>query len=111
MQDLLSAIDDVKTEPYVDEERLGVVGASFGGYSVFWLAGNHWGRFSSFISHAGVFHLETMYGSTEEMFFVNFDLGGAYWDEPRPVSYDRHSPQNSLLCHREFYGWLGRYLK
>ncbi len=92
MQDLLSAIDHVKEEPYVDEDRLGAVGASFGGYSVFWLAGNHEGRFSSLISHAGVFHLEAMYGSTEELFFVNYDLGGAYWDEPRPVSYDRHSP-------------------
>ena len=92
MQDLLSAIDNVKEEPFVDEDRLGAVGASFGGYSVFWLAGNHEGRFQTFISHAGVFHLEAMYGSTEEMFFVTFDLDGAYWDEPRPVSYDRHSP-------------------
>jgi len=92
MQDLLSAIDDVKEEPFVDEDRLGSVGASFGGYSVFWLAGNHEGRFKTFISHAGVFHLEAMYGSTEEMFFVTFDLDGAYWDEPRPVSYDQHSP-------------------
>ena len=92
MQDLLSAIDHVKEEPYVDKDRLGSVGASFGGYSVFWLAGNHEGRFRTFISHAGVFHLEAMYGSTEEMFFVTFDLDGAYWDEPRPVSYDRHSP-------------------
>ncbi|MCH8558414.1 MAG: S9 family peptidase [Balneolia bacterium] len=92
MQDLLSAIDNVKEEPWVDEERLGAVGASFGGYSVFWMAGNHEDRFSAFISHAGVFHLEAMYGTTEEMFFVNFDLGGAYWDDPRPVSYDEHSP-------------------
>jgi dipeptidyl aminopeptidase/acylaminoacyl peptidase len=167
MQDLLSAIDDVKTEPFVDESRIGAVGASFGGYSVFWLAGNHDGRFSAFISHAGVFHLEAMYGSTEEMFFVNFDLDGAWWEEPRPVSYDTHSPhlyvskwdtpiliihgerdyrvpvsesmqaftvaqrlgidsrlvlfpgenhwiltpQNSLLWHREFFGWLDKYLK
>ncbi|MFU8861211.1 MAG: prolyl oligopeptidase family serine peptidase [Cyclonatronaceae bacterium] len=167
MQDLLSAIDDVKTEPFVDESRLGAIGASFGGYSVFWLAGNHDGRFSAFISHAGVFHLEAMYGSTEEMFFVNFDLDGAYWEEPRPVSYNQHSPHlyvsnwdtpiliihgerdyrvpvsesmqaftvaqrlgiesrlllfpgenhwiltphNSLLWHREFYGWLDRFLK
>ncbi len=92
MQDLLSAIDHVKEEPFVDEDRLGSVGASFGGYSAFWLAGNHEGRFQTFISHAGVFHLEAMYGSTEEMFFVTFDLEGAYWDEPRPVSYDQHSP-------------------
>ena len=167
MQDLFSAIDNVKEESWVDEDRLGAVGASFGGYSVFWMAGNHEERFKAFISHAGVFHLEAMFGTTEEMFFVNFDLDGAYWDEPRPVSYDKHSPhlyvrnwdtpiliihgeqdfrvsvsesmqaftvaqamgidsrlllfpnenhwilspQNSLLWHREFYGWLDKYLK
>jgi dipeptidyl aminopeptidase/acylaminoacyl peptidase len=92
MDDLLSAIDNVKEEPYVDEDRLGAVGASFGGYSVFWLAGNHDDRFKTFISHAGVFHLESMYGSTEEMFFVHHDLGGAYWEDPVPVSYRLHSP-------------------
>ncbi len=90
MQDLLSAIDDIAAEPYVDENRLGAVGASFGGYSVFWLAGNHEGRFKAFIAHDGVFNLESMYGSTEEMFFVNFDLGGAYWEDPD--SYERFSP-------------------
>jgi len=92
MQDLLSAIDNVAAEPYVDNARLGAVGASFGGYSVFWLAGNHENRFKTFISHAGVFHLESMYGETEEMFFVDFDLDGNYWSTPRPVSYDQHSP-------------------
>jgi dipeptidyl aminopeptidase/acylaminoacyl peptidase len=96
MQDLLSAIDHVAAEPFVDNERLGAVGASFGGYSVFWLAGNHENRFKTFISHAGVFHLESMYGETEEMFFVDHDLGGAYWDNPRPVSYDLHSPHLSV---------------
>ena len=90
MQDLLSAIDDVSAEPYVDESRLGAIGASFGGYTVYWLAGNHEGRFSTLIAHAGVFNLESMYGATEEMFFVNFDLGGAYWD--RPASYEKFSP-------------------
>lgn len=92
MKDLLSAIDDVAAEPFVDNDRLGAIGASFGGYSVFWLAGNHENRFKTFISHAGVFHLESMYGETEEMFFVHHDLAGAYWEEPRPVSYDIHSP-------------------
>lgn len=92
MKDLLSAIDHFSQEPYVDEDRLGAIGASFGGYSVFWLAGNHDQRFKTFISHAGVFHLESMYGETEEMFFVHHDLDGAYWEEPRPVSYDVHSP-------------------
>jgi dipeptidyl aminopeptidase/acylaminoacyl peptidase len=90
MQDLLSAIDDLAREPYVDKGRLGAVGASFGGYSVYWLAGNHGGRFKAFIAHDGVFNLESMYGSTEEMFFVNFDLGGPYWENAD--SYRRFSP-------------------
>jgi len=90
MQDLLSSIDNVSAEPYVDESRLGAIGASFGGYTVYWLAGNHEGRFRTFVAHAGVFNLESMYGATEEMFFVNFDLGGAYWD--RSESYEAFSP-------------------
>jgi dipeptidyl aminopeptidase/acylaminoacyl peptidase len=69
MADLFSAIDDVAREPYVDQNRLGAVGASWGGYAVFWLAGNHNGRFKTFIAHDGVFNMESMYGSTEEMFF------------------------------------------
>jgi dipeptidyl aminopeptidase/acylaminoacyl peptidase len=92
MQDLLSAIDDIAQEPYVDANRLGAVGASFGGYSVFWLAGNHAGRFKVFIAHDGAFNLESMYGATEEMFFPNFDLKGAYWDNP--YSYEHFSPHN-----------------
>jgi dipeptidyl aminopeptidase/acylaminoacyl peptidase len=92
MQDLLSAIDAVAAEPFVDETRLGAVGASFGGYSVFWLAGHHGGRFKTFIAHAGVFNLESMYGATEELFFVNFDLEGPYWQSPRPASYEAFSP-------------------
>jgi len=92
MQDLLSAIDHVAQEPYVDNQRLGAIGASFGGFSVFWLAGNHEGRFKSFIAHAGVFNLESMYGHTEEIFFSNFDMQGAYWEDPQPVSYRKFSP-------------------
>ena len=88
MLDYLSAIDAVKTEPFVDENRLGAIGASYGGFSVFWLAGNHDGRFSTFIAHCGMFNLESWYGSTEEMFFANQDIGGAYWESPRPHSYD-----------------------
>jgi dipeptidyl aminopeptidase/acylaminoacyl peptidase len=80
MQDYLTAIDALAQEPYVDEERLGCVGASFGGYSVFFLAGIHEGRFKTFISHAGLFNLKSMYGTTEELFFVNWDLGGPYWE-------------------------------
>ena len=167
MRDLLSTIDRVAEEPFVDEERLGAVGASFGGYTVFWLAGHHEGRFRAFVSHAGVFNLESMFGATEELFFPEFDLGGPYWESPRPESYDLFSPhdyvqnwdtpmliiggqldfrvpvtesmqaftalrvrgidgrflyypeeghwilgpQNGVLWHREFYGWLDRYLK
>jgi dipeptidyl aminopeptidase/acylaminoacyl peptidase len=81
MQDYLDAIDDVAKEPYVDKDRLGAIGASFGGYSVFWLAGNHEGRFKTFIAHDGVFDTRSMYGTTEELFFVNYDMGGAYWEK------------------------------
>ena len=167
MRDLLSAIDEVAGEPFVDTDRLGAVGASFGGYTVFWLAGHHEKRFRAFVSHAGVFNLESMFGATEELFFPEFDLGGPYWESPRPESYDLFSPhefvqnwdtpmliiagqldfrvpvtesmqaftalraqgiegrflyypeeghwilgpQNGVLWHREFYGWLDRFLK
>ena len=81
IQDYLSAIDELAKEPYVDANRLGAIGASYGGYSVFYLAGMHEGRFKSFISHDGIFNWKSMYGTTEELFFVNWDLGGAYWDK------------------------------
>ena len=81
MKDLLSAIDDVANEPYVDKDRLGCVGASFGGYSVYWLAGHHEGRFKCFIAHDGIFNLEQQYVETEEMWFPQWDLGGPYWEK------------------------------
>lgn len=87
MMDYFSAIDALKEEPFIDEDRLGAVGASYGGFSVYWLAGNHDGRFSAFISHCGMFNLESWYGTTEELFFANHDLGGAYWEDPKPHSY------------------------
>lgn len=92
MQDLLSAIDDVSKEPYVDKESLGAVGASFGGYTVFWLAGNHDKRFKAFIAHDGIFNFESMYGTTEELFFVNHDLEGPYWQTPLPETWRLDSP-------------------
>lgn len=91
--DYLSAIDDVVTESYVDKDRLGAVGASYGGFSVYWLAGNHNKRFKAFIAHCGMFNFESWYGSTEELFFANHDIGGAYWEKNRPKSYD-FSPHN-----------------
>ena len=79
MQDYLSAIDDICKEPYVDKERLGCVGASFGGYSVYYLAGHHNKRFKCFIAHDGIFNTQQQYVETEEMWFTNWDLGGAPW--------------------------------
>lgn len=92
--DLLTAIDDVCKESYVDRNRLGAVGASYGGYSVYFLAGNHNKRFKCFISHCGLFNLESWYGNTEEMFFANYDIKGAYWQNPQPASYAKFSPHN-----------------
>ena len=95
MQDYLSAIDDVAKEPWADASRLGCVGASYGGYSAFFLAGMHEGRFKSFIAHDGVFNLRSMYGTTEELFFVNKDIGGPYWDKSNETarkSYDKFNP-------------------
>ena len=92
MQDYLSAIDAMAEEDFVDENNLGAVGASFGGYSVYWLAGNHNDRFSAFVSHCGLYNFESWYGTTEEMFFANHDLEGPYWElKPNP-SYKLHSP-------------------
>ncbi|MEQ9188741.1 MAG: S9 family peptidase [Cryomorphaceae bacterium] len=167
MKDYLSAIDEVAKEPYVDNDKLGAVGASYGGYSVYYLAGIHEGRFKTFISHCGLFNLESWYASTEELFFANWDIGGPYWQDPQPKSYALFSPnklvhkwdtpilvihneldfrvplnqgleaftaaqlqgipskllyypdeghwvlkpQNGVMWHREFYGWLDQWLK
>ena len=97
MQDYLTAIDEVAKEPYVDKNRLGAVGASYGGYSVYYLAGIHNNRFKSFIAHCGVFNLESMYGTTEEVFFTNWDAGGPYWDknnEAAQKTYAQFNPKN-----------------
>ncbi len=95
MKDYLSAIDDVSAEPFVDKDRLGAIGASYGGYSTFYLEGIHEGRFKTFISHCGIYNLESMYGATEETFFVHFDNGGAYWDTPTPRNY-QFSPHKHI---------------
>ncbi len=81
MQDYLSAIDDISKESYVDKDRLGAVGASFGGYSVYWLAGNHDKRFKCFISHDGIYNTQQQYVETEEMWFPNWDLKSAPWEK------------------------------
>ncbi len=94
MKDYLSAIDEVSKEPYVDKDRLGCIGASFGGYSAFWLAGNHNNRFKTFISHDGIFDMRSMYGTTDELFFENWEKGGPYWSQDKNVekAYNEFSP-------------------
>ena len=94
MRDYLAAIDDVAKEPFADENNLGCIGASYGGYSVYMLAGIHEGRFKSFISHCGLFDLESWYLSTEEMFFANYDLGGPFWDKANAETYSKFDPKD-----------------
>lgn len=97
MQDYFTAIDEFAKEPYCDKNRLGCIGASYGGYSVYYLAGIHEKRFKTFIAHDGIFDWRSMYGTTEEMWFVNWDIGGAYWDKDNAAaqkSYSQYNPVN-----------------
>ena len=98
IRDYLSAIDDVAKEPWCDRKKLGCVGASYGGYSVFYLAGHHQKRFKTFIAHCGIFNFESMYGETEELFFVNNDYGGSYWDKSNKTAVRSYanSPHKSV---------------
>ena len=100
MKDYFSAIDAVAAEPFVDENRLGATGASYGGFSVYWLAGNHDGRFKAFFSHAGIFNLEAQYLETEEMFFANWDMGGPYWDKSNAVVQKTYANSPHLFVEK-----------
>lgn len=168
MEDYLVAIDScVAQEPSIDKDKLGAVGASYGGYSVYYLAGIHNNRFKAFVSHCGLFNLESWYGTTEELFFANSDIGGPYWLPENKALYAKNSPhhmvdkwntpmlvihggkdfrvpetegmqayqvlqlkgipskflyfpeeghwitkpQNGILWYREYFDWLGTYLK
>ncbi len=93
IRDYLSAIDDISKEPYVDKKRLGAVGASYGGYSVYMLAGVHQNRFKTFIAHDGLFDLRSWFGTTEELWFANWDIG-AYWDKANAKTYEQFNPSN-----------------
>ena len=87
MNDYLSAIDDAAQNlPYVDKDRLGCVGASFGGFSVYYLAGHHNKRFKCFIAHDGAFNLESMYTDTEEVWFSNWEYDDAYWNKDQTAN-------------------------
>ena len=94
MDDYLSAIDDVAKESYVDKSRLGCVGASYGGYSAFYLAGIHNNRFKTFIAHDGVFNTQSMFGTTEEVFFNNWDFGGPYWEKDNKIAQKTYTVFN-----------------
>ncbi len=166
MKDYLVAIDSVSRDPWINKDKLGAIGASYGGFSVYWLAGHHQGRFKALVAHCGMYNLESWYGSTEEYWFPNYDLGGPYWDPALSKQYSESphnfignwdtpilvihgghdfripytegmqafnsaqlrgipseflffpnethfvtQPQNSVLWHRTFIGWLDRYLK
>ncbi|MCR4665656.1 MAG: S9 family peptidase [Paludibacteraceae bacterium] len=87
MKDYFTAIDEAcDSLPYIDRDRLGCVGASFGGFSVYWIAGHHNKRFKAFIAHDGIFNMEMQYLETEEKWFANWDMGGAYWEKDNAVA-------------------------
>ncbi len=100
MKDYLSAIDDICKESYVDKDNLGCVGASYGGFSVYWLAGHHNKRFKAFIAHDGMFNFEQQYLETEEMWFVNWDLGGAYWDKNNAIAQRSYANSPHLFVDK-----------
>lgn len=101
MKDYLSAVDYMKEKPYVDADHIGATGASYGGFSVYWLAGNHEGRFAALLAHAGIFNMEAQYLETEEMWFANWDMGGAFWEK------DNAAAQRTFQCspHRYVDRW------
>jgi len=92
IRDYLAAIDDISNEQYVDTTRRAAIGASYGGYSVYMLAGVHENRFKSFIAHNGLFDMRSWYGTTEELFFANHDLGGPFWDKNNAKTYHEFNP-------------------
>ncbi len=91
MQDYLSATDYAKSLPYVNPDKVGATGASYGGFSVYWLAGNHNHRFAALLAHAGIFNTEAQYLETEEMWFANWDMGGAFWEKDNAAAQRTHN--------------------
>ena len=100
MKDYLTAVDDAKKLPYVDGNNIGCVGASYGGFSAFWLAGNHQNRFKAFIAHCGMFNLESQYAATEEVFFTNFDLGGPFWEHENKTAQKSYANSPHKFVHK-----------
>lgn len=100
MKDYLAAVDYMAKEDYVDEKRIGAIGASYGGFSVYWLAGHHEGRFAALVAHAGIFNVEAQYLETEEMWFADFDLGGPYWDKSNAVAQRTYANSPHLFVDK-----------
>ena len=100
MKDYLTAIDVMAKEPFVNKDKLGCVGASYGGFSVYWLAGHHEKRFKAFIAHDGMFNLPQQYLETEEMWFVNWDLGGSYWDKMNAIAQRSYANSPHLFVDK-----------
>lgn len=100
IRDYLTAIDEVAKEPWCDKDNLGAVGASYGGYSVYYLAGVHNNRFKAFVAHNGMFNFESFYNATEETFFPNHDFGGPYWDRSNPVAQRSYANSPHLLVKK-----------
>lgn len=100
MKDYLAAIDTAAQLPYVDEEHLGCTGASYGGFSTYWLAGHHEKRFKAFFAHAGIFNLQAQYLETEELFFANWDMGGNYWDKTNEVAQKTYATSPHLFVEK-----------
>ncbi|NTS40552.1 S9 family peptidase [Flavisolibacter sp. BT320] len=96
MKDYLAAIDAVSKEPFVDNDRRGCVGASYGGYSAFYLAGIHENRFQTFIAHDGIYDTRSMAGTTEELWFTNWDFGGNYWEKDNKVAQKTFNEFNPI---------------
>ena len=110
MKDYLAAVDYMKEKPYVDGDRIGAIGASYGGFSVYWLAGHHEGRFAALVAHAGIFNIESQYLETEEMWFADFDLGGPYWDKENAVA-QRNLRKFPAQVHRQMDSPDSRYCR
>lgn len=100
MKDYFTAIDDMTKEPFVDKDRLGCVGASFGGFSVYWMAGHHNKRFKAFIAHDGIFNMQMQYLETEEKWFANWDMGGAYWEKENKIAQQTYANSPHLFVDK-----------
>lgn len=94
MKDYFAAVDYMVEKPYIDKERIGATGASYGGFSIYWLAGHHNNRFAALLAHAGIFNMDAQYLETEEMWFANWDFGGSYWDKENKIAQNtfKNSP-------------------